>query len=69
MRLCQCRMHEQVTWCDAQKKDMLATTSPITIPGAEKIMIFLRPMMSMYFNAKSVNTKFVPETIRPTAVG
>ena len=48
---------------------MLATTSPITIPGAEKIMIFLRPMMSMYFNAKSVNTKFVPETIRPTAVG
>ena len=54
---------------DAQKKDTLARTRPMTIPGAEKIMIFLRPIMSIYFIANSVNTKFVPETINPTAVG
>ena len=54
---------------DAQKKDTLAKTRPTTIPGAEKIMIFRRPMMSMYFSAKRVKTKLVPETIKPTAVG
>ena len=42
---------------------------PATIPGAEKIIIFLLPMMSIYFSANNVNTKFVPETMRPTAVG
>ena len=39
------------------------------MPGAEMIMILRRPIMSMYFNAKSVKMKFVPETMRPTAVG
>lgn len=43
--------------------------SPITIPGAETIMIFLRPMMSIYFSANKVNIKLVPDTMRPTAVG
>lgn len=38
------------------------------MPGAEKTMILRRPMMSMYFSAKSVKTKFVPETIRLTAM-
>lgn len=53
----------------AQKNEILAKTSPTTIPGAEKIMIFRRPMMSMYLSAKSVKRKLVPETMRPTAVG
>ena len=53
----------------AQWNDILASTSPITIPGAEKIMIFRLPMISMYLSAKSVKMKFVPETMRPTAVG
>ena len=39
------------------------------MPGAVQIIIFRRPMMSMYFRAKRVKRKFVPEIIRPTAVG
>lgn len=31
-------------------------------------MILRRPIMSMYFSAKSVKTKFVPETIKLTAI-
>lgn len=52
-----------------QKNDILAKVSPMTIPGEETIMIFRRPMMSMYLSANNVNRKFVPETMRPTAVG
>ena len=52
----------------SQWNEMAATTRPIIIPGAENIMILRRPMMSMYFNAKSVKTKFVPETIKLTAM-
>ena len=52
----------------SQWKEMAATTRPTIIPGAEKTMIFRRPMMSMYFSAKSVKTKFVPETIKLTAM-
>ena len=54
---------------DVQWKAMLARTRPTTMPGADQSMILRRPMMSMYFSAKSVKMKFVPETIRPTAVG
>lgn len=52
-----------------QWKDILARTRPITMPGAEKTMIFRRPMISMYFKANKVKRKLVPETMRPTAVG
>lgn len=48
---------------------MLARVSPNIMPGAEMIMIFLRPMISMYLRAKRVKMKLVPETMRPTAVG
>jgi hypothetical protein len=48
---------------------MDARTNPKIIPGAEKIIIRLLPIMSMYFNANSVKRKFVPEMIKPTAIG
>ena len=54
---------------NSQWKAMLARVSPTTMPGADQIMIFRRPIMSMYFRANSVKTKLVTETIRPTAVG
>ena len=64
-----------MTWSKGQNdeyvqwKEILARVRPTIMPGAEKIMILRRPIMSMYFSAKSVNRKFVPDTIRPTAVG
>ena len=42
---------------------------PKTMPGAEMSMMRRRPTMSMYLRATRVKTKFVPETMRPTAVG
>ena len=54
---------------DSQWKAILANTKPNTIPGAEKIMIFLRPMISIYLSANKVKIKLVPETMSPTAVG
>jgi hypothetical protein len=48
---------------------MLANTKPKIIPGEEHTMILLLPMISMYFSAKRVNRRFVPATIKPTAVG
>ena len=48
---------------------MLASVSPKIMPGADHNMMVLRPIISMYFKATSVNMKFVPETMSPTAVG
>lgn len=39
------------------------------MPGIDQRRIRRRPIMSMYFKAKSVNRKFVPDTMSPTAVG
>lgn len=39
------------------------------MPGADQIIILRLPMISMYFKAMRVKRKFVPETIKPTAVG
>ena len=54
---------------DVQWKATEARTRPTIMPGAVQIMILRRPMMSMYWSAKSVKMKFVPEMMRPTAVG
>ncbi len=53
----------------SQWNDTLANVNPKIIPGEDQIIIFLRPIISMYFNAKSVKRKFVPDTMSPTAVG
>ena len=52
-----------------QWKATLARTRPTIIPGADQIMIFRLPMISMYLRATRVKMKLVPETMRPTAVG
>ena len=48
---------------------MEASVRPKTMPGAERSMMRRRPTMSMYLSATRVKTNFVPETMRPTAVG
>jgi hypothetical protein len=53
----------------SQKNEILASVSPTTIPGALQIIIFLLPILSIHLRAISVKIKFVPDTIRPTAVG
>ena len=48
---------------------ILASVSPMIMPGEEMSMILRLPIMSMYLSANKVKRKLVPDTMRPTAVG
>ena len=54
---------------NSQKKATLANVKPMIIPGAVMSMIRRRPTISIYLSATSVKMKFVPATMRETAVG
>ena len=54
---------------DAQWKATAASTRPKIMHGTVQSKIFRRPMVSMYFRATRLKRKFVPETMRLTAVG
>ena len=53
----------------SQWKEMAARASEIIIPGALKIMTFLRPMGSTIRRARQVKTKFTDAMMSPVAVG